>query len=185
MINIIRQHFPLIGRISYANSRRFAYLLAFGLLLVLARQSEAWVMAAPLNQTVPGGTIPPGGTLPAPPQPTLGAGLVRVLHLAPFDNTLANTAVDICTEAGDPVAGFTDLVYLEQSGYQALPSGSYDWTVSTPGCDAVVLDLPAFTLQSGAALTILIVGDDSQALTSVLLVDRLGQRGLYLPIILR
>lgn len=185
MISIIRQQFPLICRISYANGRRFAYLLVFGLLLVLASQSEAWVMAAPLNQTTPGGTIPPGGTLPAPPQPTLGAGLVRVLHLAPFDNTLANTAIDICTQAGAPVAGFTDLVYLEQSGYQSLPAGQYDWAVGTPGCGTVALDLPAFTLQSGAALTILIVGGDNQALTSVLLVDRVGQRGFYLPIIMR
>lgn len=183
MISAIRQRLPWICRTSYINGRRFCYLLLFGLLLALAGEAESWVNAAPLNQTVPGGTIPPGGTLPPPVSPTAGTGLVRVLHLAPFANNIANTAVDVCTQAGDPVAGFTDLVYLEQSGYQPLPAGQYDWTVATPGCGTVALDLPAFTLQPGAALTLLIVGGGNQPLTSVLLVDRVGQSVLYLPVI--
>lgn len=162
--------------------RHWGYLLLFGVLLALASLPVAWVEAAELGQTVPG-TIPPGGTLPAPLTPTPGLGLVRVLHLAPFDADLADTAIDICTQAGDPVAGFTDLVYLEQSGYSTLPPGTYDWAVGTPGCATVLLDLPAFTLGGGSVLTLLIVGGGDQPLTSVLVVDREAVTYSYLPLI--
>ena len=185
MISAIRQPFRFVRRASYRFGRAICYLSLFVFLLVLAGQSAPWVNAAPLHQTVPGGTIPPGGTLPPPAPPAVGTGFVRVIHLAPFNNNIANTAVDICTQAGAPVAGFTNLVYLEQSGYQPLPVGSYDWTVETPGCGTVALDLPPFTLQSGAALTLLITGGGNQPLTSVLLVDRTGQGFFYLPLIAR
>lgn len=185
MISAIRQRFPLMRRESYRLGRGVCYLLLFVCLLVLASQADSWVKAAPLNQTVPGGTIPPGGTLPTPAPPTVGTGFVRVLHLAPLDPNIANTAVDICTQAGAPVTGFTGLVYLEQSDYQPLLVGQYDWAVETPGCGTVKLDLPPFTLQSGAALTLLIVGGGNQPLTSVLLVDRAGRTFFYLPIIVK
>jgi hypothetical protein len=163
---------------------RFVYPFLFLLLLALASASGSWVDAAELDETVPGGTIPPGGTLPAPLTPTPGSALVRVLHLAPFDSVIANTAVDTCTQANAPVVGLTGLVYLEQSGYLTLTPGVYDWKVSTPGCGITVLDLPAFTLQPGTVLTLLIVGGGSQPFSSVLLVDRGGvQSTLYLPII--
>lgn len=174
---------PPVGR-SY-RWVRFTYPLLFLLLLTLANLPNTWLVASELAQTLPG-TIPPGGTLPEPPTPVPGAGLVRVLHLAPFDTNLANTAVDICTEAGAPVVGLTDLVYLEQSGYSTLTPGVYDWTVSTPGCTTVVLDLPAFTLKAGSVLTLLIVGGGNQPLNSVLLVDReAGAFAVNLPIIYR
>lgn len=163
--------------------RRLSYPLLFGLLVALATLSGQWLDGAVLAQTVPGGTIPPGGTLPAPPTPTPGTGLVRVIHLAPFDNTVADTAIDICTQSGDPVPGLTGLVYLEQSGYLALPPGTYDWTVSTPGCGTVALELPAFTLQPGMVLTLLVVGGGNQPLSSVLLVEQEGQKYLYLPLV--
>lgn len=163
---------------------RFVYPLLFLLLLALANASGSWVDAAGLDETVPGGTIPPGGTLPAPLTPAPGTALVRVLHLSPFNSVIANTAVDICTQANAPVVGLTGLVYLEQSGYLTLTPGVYDWKVSTPGCGTTLLDLPAFTLQSGTVLTLLFVGGDNQPFSSVLLVDRGGvQSTLYLPLI--
>lgn len=163
--------------------RRLGYPFLFGVLVVLASLSGQWFDGPVLAQTVPGGTIPPGGTLPAPPTPTPGTGLVRVIHLAPFDNTVADTAVDICTQSGDPVTGLTGLVYLAQSGYVALSPGEYDWTVATPGCGTVALDLPAFTLQPGMVLTLLVVGGGNQPLSNVLLVEQEGQQLLYLPLI--
>lgn len=165
---------------------RLSYALLFLLLLGLANLPGSWVNAAMLTQTVPGGTIPPGGTLPAPPDPTPGSGLVRVLHLAPLATAIANTAVDICTQAGAPVTGLTGLVYLAQSGYIALTPGVYDWVVSTPGCTTVVLDLPPFTVKAGGALTLLLVGGGNQPPTSVLLVDREeGAFAVNLPLIYR
>lgn len=163
--------------------RRLRYLLLFALLVVLASLSGRWVGGTALAETVPGGTITPGGTLPAPPMPTAGTGLVRVIHLAPFNATVANTAIDICTQSGNPVAGLTGLVYLAQSGYITLAPGLYDWTVGAPGCGTVALDLPAFTLQPGMVLTLLVVGGGNQPLSSVLLVEQAGQQLLYLPLI--
>jgi len=174
----------LIPRVQRNGVRRFSYLLLFLLLVTLAGLSSLWTDGIVLGQTTPPGTIPPGGTLPPPPIPAAGTGLVRVLHLAPFDPVVANTAIDICAAVGDPVAGLTDLVYLEQSGYIALPAGTYDWTVGTPGCATEVLDLPAFTLSSGTVLTLLVIGGDNQPLSSFLLVDRTDETTkVYLPLI--
>lgn len=163
--------------------RRASYLLLFLGLIVLASFSGQWVDSTALAQTVPGGTITPGGTLPAPPTPAPGTALVRVIHLAPFDNTVADTAVDICTQSGNPVPGLTGLVYLAQSGYITLTPGLYDWTVETPGCGTVALDLPAFTLQPGMVLTLLVVGGGNQPLTYVWLIDQAGLHSVYLPLI--
>lgn len=172
------------GQQAHRQGRRLAYLLLFCLLLVLAGLSSQWGgIGTAAAQTVPGGTITPGGTLPPPPTLTAGTGLVRVIHLAPFDNTIADTAVDICTGNNTPVTGLTNLAYLEQSGYIPLSPGPYDWTVATPGCGTVVLDLPAFTLQPGMVLTLLVVGGGNQPLSSVLLVEQSGQAYLYLPLI--
>ena len=165
--------------------RRISYPLLFGLLVVLASLSGQWMDGTVFAQTVPGGTITPGGTLPAPPTPAPGSALVRVIHLAPFDNTVADTAIDICTQSGNPVTGLTDLVYLEQSGYITLPPGVYDWTVAAPGCGAVVLDLPAFTLQPGMVLTLLVIGGGNQPLSSVVLIEQAGQTYVYLPLIMK
>lgn len=173
---------PSQPRRGYA-ARRFSYPLLFCLLVILAGLSGQWVGDTAFAQTVPGGTITPGGTLPPPPTPTPGAALVRVIHLAPFDSNVAATAVDICTQSGNPVTGLTGLVYLAQSGYLTLPPGPYDWTVATPGCGAVKLDLPAFTLQPGMVLTLLVIGGGNQPLSSVLLVEQAGQAYFYLPLI--
>lgn len=163
--------------------RRISYPLLFGLLVTLASLSGQWLDGTVFAQTVPGGTITPGGTLPAPPTPAPGAALVRVIHLAPFDNTVADTAVDICTQSDNPVTGLTDLVYLAQSGYITLAPGLYDWQVAAPGCGAMLLDLPAFTLQPGMVLTLLVIGGGNQPLSSVVLVEQAGQTYLYLPLI--
>ncbi len=158
------------------------YLLLFLLLTAIA---IFYSSNQPVNaQAGTNGTIPPGGTIPAP-QPDAAQGQVRVLHLAPIAADLNDTAVDICTEIGEPVAGLTGLVYLETSGYQLLPPGSYDWFVGTPGCATMLLDLPPFLLARGSVSTLLIVGGaNGQELNSIFVVDLLGQvYQRYLPIV--
>ncbi|MEZ4860002.1 MAG: DUF4397 domain-containing protein [Caldilineaceae bacterium] len=162
----------------------------YGILFVVILGLSSWHMLATRttanaasNETLPGGTIPPGGTLPEPPPANPQAGLVRVIHLAPFATEVSATAVDIC-DGGAPVAGLTGLVYLEQSGYVTLAPNTYTWTVATPGCTATQLTLPPFTLRAGTILTLLIVGGGNQPLTSVLTVDEAGQASfVYLPFI--
>lgn len=144
-------------------------------------QGEGRVKA--LNTGTVPGTIPPGGTIPpAPIDPRNGQ--VRVVHLAPFDAVLANTAVDVCRENNTPVTGFTGLVYLSTSGYQPFPPTIYDWKVMTPGCGALLVDIPPFTLNAGAVLTLYIVGDDdNQSLSTLLSVENVGTYTVWFPII--
>jgi len=139
-----------------------------------------------INSSDLNGTIPPGGTIPAP-QPDATQGQVRVLHLAPFATDLNDTEIDICKGVGDPVAGLTGLFYLQTSGYLFFPPGTYDWFVGTPGCATMLLDLPPFLLARGSVSTLLIVGGaNSQPLNSIFLIDQLGQvYQRYLPIINR
>lgn len=138
------------------------------------------------NETTPNGTIPPGGTIP-PPTTDPTQGQVRVFHLAPFAAESSATAIDICETVGSPVAGLTGLVYLENSGYITVAPGTYDWAVGTPGCTTLLLDLPPFVTAPGSVATILVTGGaNNQPLTSVFIVDELGQQNqLYLPLIHR
>jgi hypothetical protein len=120
------------------------------------------------------GTIPPGGTVPPPPIDFTN-GFIRVVHAAPFDPDIADTAVDICDENNTPVTGLTGLTYLSESGYLPFAPGFYDWYVGTPGCTQVVVDIPEFRLFRDSALTLLILGDNNNhPLTTVLSVDRAG-----------
>lgn len=138
------------------------------------------------NGTNPNGTIPPGGTIPAPlPDPT--AGQIRIIHLAPIAPAQNDTTVDICTALNTPVAGLTGLQYLETSGYISLAPGTYQWSVGTPGCTTLLYTLPPFASTRGSISTILIVGGaNGQPLTSIFVVDELGQfNRLYIPIVQR
>lgn len=163
------------------------YLILFILLTAIAlfySNNQAVNAQAGNNGTNSQGTIPPGGTIPAP-QPDIALGQVRVLHLAPIAVDLNDTEIDICTESGDPVAGFAGLVYLENSGYQLFSPGSYDWFVGTPGCATELLDLPPFLLAPGGASTLLVVGGaNGQPLNSLFVIDLLGRmHQRYLPIV--
>jgi hypothetical protein len=159
----------------------------FIVLLFLAGFS-LWLGGGGVNaqtpSTVPAnGTIPPGGTIP--PAPTDPAnGLVRVVHLAPLDDDIANTAVDVCDEDNTPISGFTGLVYLSQSGYHPFPPTIYDWQVMTPGCGTLLVDIPPFSLNAGAVLTLYIIGDDDQQpLSTLLSVEEVGKFAAWLAII--
>jgi len=92
--------------------------------------------------------------------------------------------VAVCSALGTPVDGLSGLFYLANSGYIALEPGLYDWFVGTPGCATQLFDLPPFRATPGSVATILLVGGaNGQPLTSVLVVDEVGQNRLYLPII--
>ena len=156
-------------------------LFVFVLVLVVCGLALLHQPASAEEQTE---TIPPGGTVPPPPH-NLTAGLVRVVHGAPFSPVVADTAVDICQADDTAVAGFTGLVYLTETGYLPFAPGIYDWYVGEPGCVAEVVDIPPFTLFVDAALTIYILGDGvNQPITTVLSVDRAGlNRIQQLPLV--
>lgn len=180
-----------IGAVLLQRHTRVMGCFVLVLLLAGSEWSGRTVSAADetgINGTLPGGTLPPGGTIPPNGTvPPANAGLVRIVHFAPFDPDLADTALDICTETNQPVAGFTGLVYRSATSYQTFSTGVYDWKVTRPGCGATVVDVPPFTLFNGARLTLNIIGDSvNQPLGTILTVDDIGfPTNLYLPNIRR
>ncbi|CAN5549263.1 hypothetical protein BH10CHL1_BH10CHL1_12470 [soil metagenome] len=162
----------------YQIGRRYLFVALFAGLITLAGFSLFNQQASAAGTIPPGGTLPPGGSVP------FNKGQVNIIHLAPFDANIANTAVDVCTETNTPVAGATNLHYLEQSGFLTLSSGSYDWKVTQPGCGATILDLAPFVLGNQGVITLLIIGDRvNQPLSSLLLVQDTGLINVYLPLI--
>lgn len=113
-------------------------------------------------------------------------GKVRIVHVAPLDNSSQNTAIDIVESNGRAVDdSFNGLVYRDVSEYVTLPVGDYDWRANLLS-DGRVIELAPFTLNSGAILTIYILGDDSSVQPAGLLViNELGDvvQDMYLPMI--
>ena len=63
--------------------------------------------------------------------PTAGNAKLRVVHAAPFDADVANTAVSIRTDEGDIVNGLASVEYGQDSGFFELAAGEYDLQVAS------------------------------------------------------
>jgi hypothetical protein len=85
------------------------------------------------------------------------AGKVRIVHAAPFSNTLPGTQVDVRTESGAPIT--TGFAFRDATGYTALPVGIYDLKVTLPGGGATAIDVPAFKIAGGENATVFAIGD--------------------------
>lgn len=102
--------------------------------------------------------------------PTAGNAKVRIVHAAPFADTLPETEVDIRTEAGDVVNGLTNVPYKGNSGYFELPADTYDLKITTPGGATTLIDVPPVTLNAGDIVTVFAIGDGTNQPTAVLTV---------------
>lgn len=91
---------------------------------------------------------------------------VRVGHLAPFAPSLPGTAVDICTDTGEPV--LTDVRFSDVANLELRP-GVYDLAVTLAGsdCAAVALDLPAVRFARGDVADLFVIGNISAQPLSV------------------
>lgn len=91
------------------------------------------------------------------PLPT--AGKIRLTHLAPFAPTAAATAIDVCTGAGTPITGLTNIAYGDSTGYVSLPPGIYDWQIAAAGTNcSTPLNLPPFSLAAGQVADTFAIG---------------------------
>jgi hypothetical protein len=118
--------------------------------------------------------------------PASGEGKVRVAHLAPFDAVIANTIVDVRTEAGAVVVD--NVAYKEFTDpYLALPSALYDLKLTTPDGATDLLDIPPFLLADGQIISVYAIGDiTNQPLEVKPLISEFGAlRLLYFPIVFR
>lgn len=114
-------------------------------------------------------------------------GKVRIVHVAPLDNSSLNTEVAIVDQTGRAIdPSFNGLTYRDASAYITLPAGEYDWRANVLS-NANVIDLDPFMLNSGAIVTIYILGDGASFQPAGLLViNELGNpvRDLYLPMMI-
>jgi hypothetical protein len=111
-------------------------------------------------------------------------GLLNVIHAAPIDSDINNTALDLCNTADDAkVSG--PLLYGEQTGYQSLDMGAYDWCVAAAGnCGSSLFDIPTFEIRAGTRFSLVIYGGaNGQPLATVLIVEDAGKAVRLLPII--
>jgi hypothetical protein len=93
--------------------------------------------------------------------PAAGNVKLRVVHAAPFAQNLADTAVSVRTEAGDVVAGLSNVAFGQASGYFELPAGTYDLKIATPDGATKLIDPAPVTLAAGTVATLFAVGDGS------------------------
>ena len=90
-----------------------------------------------------------------------GAGniKIRIVHAAPFDSILANTAVSIRDDNDNVIGGQTDLEFGESSGYLEVPEGIYDLKIATPDGTTTLIDLAPVDLAAGTIVTVFATGD--------------------------
>jgi hypothetical protein len=95
--------------------------------------------------------------------PGSGTAKVRVVHVAPFAPTPAETAVDVIPDAGGPsliAPSLEPFIYGEFTTFAALPSGvSFDLQVVADGTTSpALIDLDPITLDPGQIITAFAIG---------------------------
>ncbi|MFN2103525.1 MAG: DUF4397 domain-containing protein, partial [Candidatus Promineifilaceae bacterium] len=96
--------------------------------------------------------------------PAAGNAHLRIAHAAPFGNSAATTAVDVCTQDGSLVNGLADVPYKVDSTMFPLPEGTYDLRIAahdagTPCAGATIIDPLPVTLSDGSITTVFAIGD--------------------------
>ena len=99
--------------------------------------------------------------------PANGMAALRIVHVAPFSSTVADTAVDVVPENGEPFTDIMGLTYKGGTGFFEVSPGVYDLDVADPDDGAVLLDIDPFRLFAGDAVTVFIVGDGVNQLLGV------------------
>ncbi|MEM1091786.1 MAG: DUF4397 domain-containing protein [Pseudomonadota bacterium] len=91
--------------------------------------------------------------------PAAGNVKIRVVHAAPFSDTLAGTAVSIRLDDGTVVNGLGNVEFLGESGFFQLPAAEYDLQIASPDGTQTFIDLAPVDLPAGTIVTIFAVGD--------------------------
>lgn len=91
--------------------------------------------------------------------PASGNVKVRVVHSAPFADSLEATEVSIRTVGGDLVGGLEGVPFGGASGYLELPADTYDLKVASNNGQVNYIDPLAVPLPAGTIVTLFAVGD--------------------------
>lgn len=91
--------------------------------------------------------------------PAAGNLKLRIVHAAPFADTLAATEVSVRSDGGDVIAGLTNVPFNAASDVLQIPAGNYDLKVATPDGRNNLIDLAPLDLPAGVSLTVFATGD--------------------------
>ena len=100
--------------------------------------------------------------------PAAGNLKLRIVHAAPFADTLEGTEVSIRTDGGDLVGGLTGVPFGVDSGFLEIPAATYDLKVSSNDGNQNFIDIAPVDLPAGAVLTVFATGDGSNQPLGVL-----------------
>jgi hypothetical protein len=159
----------------FVRRHRSSVLVAALTLLILGLAFLASPTASSA-QSVPNGTVPP---LPGT------QATVTVVHAAPFNVDVDQTAVDICNIDNTVVPGLENIKFLDARTI-SLDADVYNWTVSpaNSNCEPDLLSTGEFVLGYSAIRTFVVTGDGTnQPLSIVDVVVREGGGALYMPFV--
>jgi hypothetical protein len=116
--------------------------------------------------------------------PGANEALVRIVHAAPFTNTLEGTGVDVLV---GPTVLSTDLRYAQNTGYETVPSATdIPVTVRLASDPTAVIFNPTLNQPEGSVTTVIAVGDGPNQNVRLLILDDLQvTQMVYLPIVMR
>ncbi len=121
----------------------------------LANNTDYTVLAVGDGGNQPLALLPLTDDNAAPPA---GQVKVRVVHAAPFANTLAATEVSVRDNAGGVVGGLARVPFRGASGYLTLPAASYDLRIATPDGNTTLIDPKPVSLPAGRIFTLVATG---------------------------
>ena len=84
---------------------------------------------------------------------------VRIVHAAPFAAELDDTEVSIRTAGGVVVNNLVGVPYFDQTGFFAIPAGTYDLKVASNDGQTNLIDPLPVDLPAGVDVTIVAIGD--------------------------
>jgi hypothetical protein len=129
--------------------------VAISAALDLANDTDYTVLAVGDGGNQPLALLPLVDDNSAPPA---GQLKLRVVHAAPFANTLAATEVSVRDNAGNIVGGLGRVPFGVASGYLTVPAASYDLRIATPDGNTTLIDPKPANLPAGAIITLVATG---------------------------
>jgi len=111
--------------------------------------------------------------------PEAGNFKLRLGHLAPFNDTLADTAADVRLADGNLILGNIEFGFVADS-YMQYPAGTYDLVITTPGGDIILIDPAPVTFAEGDIVSAFAVGEGVNQDLGVYALPA-GEEGFFLP----
>lgn len=121
----------------------------------LANNTDYTVLAVGDGRNQPLALLPLTDDNAAPPA---GQIKLRVVHAAPFANTLPATEVSIRDNANNVVGGLARVPFRGASPYLTVPAGTYDLRVATPDGSTTLIDPKPVNLAAGRIVTLVATG---------------------------